>query len=196
MSRQDLFEGILASFNQAMLDDALWPVAAGLIDEFCGAKGNFLVFGDGATQDDIDIFFARFCFRGQRREDLERLYFEVYHAVDERLPRFRLLPDSRLVPALSLFTEEELKTSVVYNEALPLADCRNSLNVRLDGPEGSRIGWAIADPVEGDGWSPASSTRSWRRTRIRTCRASSATRRTGSSSGCGTSTGSPAAIPS
>ena len=73
--------------------------------------------------------------------------------MDERLPRLRLLPDSRLVPALSLFTEEELKTSVVYNEALPLADCRNGLNVRLDGPEGSRICWAIADPVEGDGWS-------------------------------------------
>ena len=44
--------------------------------------------------------------------------------------------------------------------------------------------------------SPASSTRSWRRTRIRTCRASSVTRRIGSSSGYGTSTGSPAATPS
>ena len=41
--------------------------------------------------------------------------------------------------------------------------------------------------------SPASSTRSWRRTRIRTCRASSGTRRIGFSSVCGTSTGFPAA---
>ena len=50
----------------------------------------------------------------------------------------------------------------------------------------------------GPSWtgSPASSTRSWRRTRIRTCRASSGTRRIGSSSGYGTSTGSPAATPS
>ena len=44
--------------------------------------------------------------------------------------------------------------------------------------------------------SPASSTRSWMRTRIRTCRASSGKRRIGSSSGCGTSTGSRAGIPS
>ena len=42
--------------------------------------------------------------------------------------------------------------------------------------------------------SPASPTRSWRRTRIRTCRASSGIRRIGSSSGCGTSTGSRAGI--
>ena len=41
--------------------------------------------------------------------------------------------------------------------------------------------------------SPASSTRFWRRTGPRMCRASSATRRIGSSSGCGTSTGSRAA---
>ena len=153
MSRQDLFESILTSFNSAMLDDALWPAAAGLIDEFCGAKGNFLIFGDGATQDDVDIFFARFCFGGQRREDLERLYFGTYHAVDERLPRLRLLPDSRLAPVRSLFTEEEMKTSALYNEGLEISDTSDSLNVRLDGPEGSRIVWVVADPVAGDGWS-------------------------------------------
>ena len=48
-----------------------------------------------------------------------------------------------------------------------------------------------------DGFPPAIvDANSWRRTRIRRCRASSVTRRTGYSSGCGTSTGSPAAIPS
>ena len=122
MSRQDLFERVLASLNAAALDDALWPAASGLIDEFCGAKGNMLVTGDGATQEDVDIFFARFCFRGERHADLEREYFEVWHAVDERLPRIRRLSDGRLAPVPSLFGEDELKTSALYNELMPRTD--------------------------------------------------------------------------
>ena len=155
MSRQDLYERILQSLHSCVFDDARWPAASGLIDELCGAKGNFLIFGDGAEQDDVDIFFARFCFRGQRHVEIEREYFEVYHAFDERLPRLRLLPDSQLTPVPSLFSEDEMKTSVVYNDLLPRTDTRDGFNVRLDGPDGSRIVWGLADPVEGDGWSAA-----------------------------------------
>ena len=153
MSRQDLFEHILASLQETALDDAHWPETSALIDEACGSKGNFLVSGDGNSQDDIEIFFARFCFGGQRHPELERLYFEVYHALDERLPRIRQLPDSQLVHVRSLYTEEKKKTSLVYNEGLPLSDTRDCLNVRLDGPDGSRIVWVIADPAEARGWS-------------------------------------------
>ena len=46
-----------------------------------------------------------------------------------------------------------MKISPAYNEALPRADTQDSLNVRLDGPAGSRIVWVIADPVDGEGWS-------------------------------------------
>ena len=72
---------------------------------------------------------------------------------DDRLWCRRPVPDSQVVHVSSLFTEQEIRTSPVYNEALPLADCEDSLSVRLDGPEGSRIVWVVADPVEGDGWS-------------------------------------------
>ena len=108
---------------------------------------------DGSSQDDIDIFFAQFCYRGQRHPELERLYFNSYHHLDERIPRIRKLPDSRVVHVSSLYTDAEMQTSLVYNEALPLGDTRDSLNVRLDGPDGSRIVWVIADPIDGDGWS-------------------------------------------
>ena len=153
MNRQDLFESILASLHAGVLDDALWPETSGLIDEMCGVKGNHLVLGDGMTHDDIDIFFARFCYRGKRHAALEREYFGVWHALDERLPRIRTLPDSELAPVSSLFSEDEMKTSVLYNELMPRTDARNSLSVRLDGPDGSRIVWTIADPDDGDGWS-------------------------------------------
>ena len=144
MSQQDLFEGILRSLHAAVLDDGRWPATSALIDEACGSKGNTLVSGDGASQDDINIFFARICYRGQRHPELERQYFEVYHAVDERLPRLRQLPDSLVVPTSSLYTNEEMKTSVVYNEVLPGNDSRDGFNVRLDGPDGSRIVWTVS----------------------------------------------------
>ena len=153
MNRQDLYERILASLYAAALDDARWPETAGLLDEFCGTKGNFLVTGDGAARDEVDIFFARFCFRGERDVESEREYFGVYHGIDERLPRIRTLPDGRIVSNASLFTEEEKKTSALYNEAMPRGDARDSLVVRLDGPGGSRIVWSVGDPVDG-GWSP------------------------------------------
>ena len=154
MSGQGLFEHILGSLHGAVLDDTLWPAASGLIDEACGAKGNCLATGDGGSHGDVDVFFARFCFRGERREDFERLYLERYHGCDERMPRLRELPDSHVVHVSSLYTKEEKRTSLVYNEVLALSHTRdNSLNVRLDGPKGSRIVWVLADPVDDRGWS-------------------------------------------
>ena len=153
MSRQDLFERIVASLHEATFDDALWPATSGLIDEACGSKGNMLVFADGAGEDGVEILFARFCFRGERYEDRERGYFEDYYSLDERVPRLRQLPDSQLVHVNSLFTDAEMKVSAVYNEAVVHCDARDSLNVRLDGPNGSRIHWTIADPIDGEGWS-------------------------------------------
>ena len=84
---------------------------------------------------------------------MERLYFEVYYPLDERVGRIAPLPDSRLVHVSSLYADEEASTSRVYNEFLPLYSARDGLNVRLDGPAGSHIVWPIGDPVEGDGWS-------------------------------------------
>ena len=153
MNRQELFERIVASLHEATFDDALWPATSGLIDEACGSKGNLLVFADGTSEDGVELFFVRFCFRGVHYEDREHGYFKDYYPLDERVPRLRQLPDSQLVHVNSLFTDEERKVSPVYNEAVVHCDARDSLNVRLDGPYGSRIVWTMADPIEGDGWS-------------------------------------------
>ena len=157
MSRQgkDLFERLLSSLYQAVLDDSHWPVASALIDEVCGSKGNILVSGDGGLGNDVDIYFARCCYRGERREDFESEYFRVYHHLDERGPRLRRLPDSRIVNIGELYTDQEKRTSVAYNEMLALSDTRNCLHARLDGPDGSRIIWTAADPVDDTGWSPS-----------------------------------------
>ena len=152
MSERDAFDAILAALHEAALDDASWPAAAGLVDEACGIKGNLLTHGAGASPDDHVVYLHRICFRGERWPDAERGYFEEYFAQDERVPRLRALPDSRLAHAAELFTDEEKKTSVVWNEALPLIGMRDGLTVRLDGPGGSRIFWSLADPADGNGW--------------------------------------------
>ena len=150
MNRRDAFDRILQSLHAAAFGDARWPAASGLIDEAIGVHGSLLVYGDGPMQN--DIFFARICSRGERHRELEREYFRDYYPIDERLPRIRSLPDSRLTHVPSLSTEAERKTSAVYNELLPRMLGQNGLLVRLDGPDASRTTWSIGDPVDRDGW--------------------------------------------
>ncbi len=151
MSDQDAFERILSAMYDAMLDDTRWPAASALVDEACGLKGNSLMVGEG-PKDDIRATCVGSYYRGQRRQEIEREYLEDYHPADERVPRFRQLPEGRLVHVTDLYTTEELKTSPTYNEVLRRADKQDSLNVRFDGPDGSHIAWCPADPVDSDGW--------------------------------------------
>ncbi len=107
--------------------------------------------GEG-PKNDVRGLFVGLYYRGQRRENLEREYLEHYHAIDERVPRFRKLPVSRLVHIDDLYTAEELKTSPTYNELLRRAGMQDGLNVRLPGLDGSHIGWGLNDPVDSEGW--------------------------------------------
>lgn len=153
MSERDTFDRILASLHEAALDDGRWPAASALIDDALGAEGNALVVGADQPGGDVRIFYAGFFYRGERNRELEREYFDDYYARDERIPRLRKLPDSQLVHCGDLYTDEELKSSPSYNEALSRGHTQDSINVRLDGPGGSRIVWVVNDPVGTGGWS-------------------------------------------
>jgi len=153
MNRQDLFDRFLQSLHATVLDDGRWPATSALLDDICGSKGNLLVIGDGDSSTGVDIFTARFCYRGERHVDFEREYFRDYHAIDERIPRLRDLADGRIVHVDELFDEGEKQGSVVYNEALRRSDTTNCLQVRLDGPDRSRIVWTAGDPVDDEDWS-------------------------------------------
>ncbi len=155
MSEREAFERILASLHEAALDDTRWSTASALIDDFLGVHGNCLGLGDLHSGKDIQIYFAGFFYHGQRRREWEREYLDVYYPLDERVPRLRHLPDSKLVHTADLYTEQELKTSVVHNDFSTRSHAQNSILVRLDGPNGSRILWVVNDPVDGDDWSSA-----------------------------------------
>ena len=154
MSDKDAFDAILASLHKAMLDDAHWPATFHLIDDLCGMTGNGLVVAEGSG-DDAKLVFGRYYSHGQRREDLEREYYEVYYPHDERGLRLMELSDGTLVHVPELYTEQELKTSATYNEYLLRVGGQNGLNACLDGPQRSRIVWVMADPVAGGGWGSA-----------------------------------------
>ena len=156
MSEREVFDRILASLHEVALDHAQWSSATALIDDTLRAHGSSMIFGDGHSEEDIQIYFAWSFFRGQRCRELERDYLKTYYPLDERVPRLRHAPDSQLFHTTDLYAdEEELRASVTYNELLARAHAQNSIHVRLDGPNGSRIVWGINDPVDDDGWSSA-----------------------------------------
>ena len=151
MSEQAAFARVLASLYDAMLDDTHWPATSALIDEACGLTGNAILVAEGPP-DDIRVLFVGLYYRGQRRLDLEREYLDVYHPINEAIPRQLQRPAGQLVPIPDLYTAEELKTSRTYNEALRRYQYQQGVNVLLDGPGGSRMTWSLADPVASAGW--------------------------------------------
>ena len=151
MSERLAFERVVASLYAAMLDDTRWPATSALIDEACDLTGNALMVGEG-PQDDIRVTFVGLYYRGQRRPDLEREYLDVYHPINEGIPRLRQLPDGHLVPIKDLYTAEELHTSRAYNEALLRGQYQQGVNVLLAGPGGARMTWSLADPIASEGW--------------------------------------------
>ena len=157
MSDQIAFERILAVLHNAMLDDSQWPTASGLIDEACNMKGNTLKVGEG-PKDELRVNCIGLYYRGERRTDLERWYFDHFYAIDERVARVRQLPDSRLVQIKDLYTAEELKISPAFNEGLLRGHYQHGLNVRMDGLDGSHMTWSLGDPVFSKGWGSSQTT--------------------------------------
>ncbi len=151
MGHQDNFDRIVSALHEAALDDTLWPSTSALIDEAVGMVGTHLLILSGQTRTDLKIIFERSTYSGRPVEwDLE--YAQHYFPHDERVPRFLRLPDSRVVHVPTLYTEQEWKTSPTPNELLRRSHGRNGLNMRLDGPDGLHIAWALADSTDPNGW--------------------------------------------
>ena len=153
MSRQDAFERIVGLLNEAMFDESLWLQISALIDESLMSKGNHLVFSNRSWNEDIEVFFMRFCYRGEHLTALEREYFETYYPVDDHLPGLSKLRDSEIAHVRDTFRGQDLAKSVMYNEAMPRFGFQNGLNVRMDGPFDSRIIFGVADTVDSREWS-------------------------------------------
>ena len=150
MNPDDAFERCLAALHEAALDDALWPAATTLIEEACGAVGNFLVVGEGSDHKRVD--FARLLYRGEDRPDMAREYFTTWFPHDEAPRRRMALVEGQLAHARELYTEGELKTSVAFNEGWRRLGGQDSLTVHFGAPDELRMVWVLGDPASGDGW--------------------------------------------
>ena len=151
VSPDDAFERILGLLHEATLDDSRWPATSALIDEACGIGGSNLVVGERSGDTDR-IYFSRYLYRGESREDLAREYLTTYYPDDAGMRRLMERPEGRLVHLPDLYTEDERKTSVAYNEGWRRVGAQNGLNVHFDEPDGLRLVWSIGNPAGGDGW--------------------------------------------
>ena len=153
MSQQDKFDRVIAALHDAMLGDAHWQAASALIDDACGTKGSHLIVVDGHARNRPDWLFDRLYYHGESRADIAQEYVNDFFSIDERIPRLMRLPDRHVIHVTNLLTDRELKNSPTYNDALLRADCQDSLNLRMDGPDGLDILMGLADPTEPGGWS-------------------------------------------
>ena len=78
VNHHDLSDRVIALLHKATLDDAHWQVASNLIIDACEIKGHGLFVGAGSGAN-AEILAAGFYYPDQRRQDLERLYFENYY---------------------------------------------------------------------------------------------------------------------
>ena len=157
MIQQDQFNRIITALHDAALDDTVWPSALGLVNAAVGTVGSHLLILSGQTRADLEIRFESIHYFGQPGE-WDQGYRQRYFPHDERMPRFLRLSDSRVVHVPTLYTAREWKTSPTPNELLRRSYGRNGLNVRLDGPGGLHIGWALADPLDPSGWGSEQTT--------------------------------------
>ena len=149
------FDLILAALHEVALGRAPWSRPSLLIDETLRTHGSSLLLADGDPDEDVRIHFAWTLYRGEEHPELERYYYENFYAIDERAPRMRKAPDGRLLHMRDVYTPKELKTSAAYNALRTRGRSGDGINVRLDGPRGSRITWVIHDPLDGAGWASA-----------------------------------------
>ena len=154
MGAREAFAGVLPALCNATLDGTLWPAASARIDEALGTLASSLVIDEG-PEGDLRILFAASHYRGQRREDLGQDYLQNDYPWDERMPRIRRLPGSKLVHFAGLCTDRELKTSRACNEFVLPSHGQNGMVARVKEPDGSHMNWALHNPVTVGTWEAA-----------------------------------------
>ncbi|MDE2806737.1 MAG: LuxR C-terminal-related transcriptional regulator [Gemmatimonadota bacterium] len=150
--QENMFERTLLALSEAALDDSRLVSAAAMISDLVRATGHSIAWGDPSATHAPEVFFAR-CFAGtERRKDWERAYFGDCWGRDECIPRLHSLQDGQCALIRDLYTDEEKKTSPVYNEFRRVTRSQDGLFVVLDGSDGCRVLWSIADSTEPEGW--------------------------------------------
>ncbi|WP_420462411.1 helix-turn-helix transcriptional regulator [Candidatus Palauibacter sp.] len=152
MTEQDRFERTLSSLYEAALGDATWVSAATLINDTIGTGGHGLSYGDPCGGVEPKVFLHRLFVGRERREDLEQLYLRDYFRRDEVILRLFGLRDGEVAYKSDLYTDQEKKTSTVYNEFRRVNQSQKGLFMVFDEPDGRAIVWSVGNSAERGGW--------------------------------------------
>ena len=152
MTEQDRFERTLASLYKAALADVNWVSAAALVNDTIRTGGHGLSYGDPCGGVEPKVFLHRLFVGRERREDLEQLYLRDYFRRDEVILRLFGLRDGEVYYKSDLYTDQEKKTSAVYNEFRRVNQSQNGLFMVFDEPDGRAIVWSVGNSAERGGW--------------------------------------------
>ena len=156
MSEREAFDAILASLHETALDRAHWSSATALIDDALRHARQ----QHGVRRRRLRRRTSGSSLRGRSSADNGTGQWSGNTSrpttTGTNDPRASgNCPTAGWSISPTSTPDEELKTSAAYNELMVRAHAGNSINVRLDGPGGSRIVWVVNDPIDGDGWSSA-----------------------------------------
>ena len=148
------FERIVATLQEAALDDAAWPRALALIGDACAMHSSHLAVVD-AGEKGPEYVFGMWRGPGGALDALEREYAEHYFAADERVRRLLMMPAGSLVHIADLYTASEQSTSPVCTEFLPRWGLENQISVRLNALDGLHLFWTVTRTGAQGGWRAA-----------------------------------------
>ena len=154
MGQHDIFERILTSMHEAALRDGGWTAISALVDEACGTKGSNSSFCEVYADAGPRSFSRGPATAANATRSWSGCTSTTTTGTTNAAQACGDRPMDNWSMSTTPFSERQKKTSAPYNEGLPVADFQDSLNVRLDGPKGSRIFRALADPVDSHGWTP------------------------------------------
>lgn len=152
MSAEDRFEVVVENLYRAALADVSWVSVAASINDLIRTVGHSLTYAEAKSGGVPGIHLARVFVGRERRSDLEQLYFRDYYPRDEAIPRLYGLRHSELVHKSDVYTDEEKKASVAYNEFRCVHGTENGIFVGIDGEDGDGIVMSCGNSTEREGW--------------------------------------------
>ena len=152
MVTQDSFDLALGHLYKAALGDERWVSVSGRINDLVRTNGHSVTFVDIGANGKPSIRLSRFFVGSEHRIDLERLYYRDYFWRDEAIPRLDGLVDGEVVRKADLYTDEEKKTSVVYNEFRQPNATQNGFFMGIGGLDGCATVLSFGNTIERDGW--------------------------------------------
>ena len=152
MAAEDKFERVLVNLYKAALGDVTWVSAAALINDMLRTSGHSVTYAEVGPGGEPEIHLSRFFLGTEHRDDLEHLYYRDYFWRDEAIPRLYGLRDGELVRKSDLYTDQEKKTSAVYNEFRRVNGTQNGLFMGLEAMDGCSTVLSFGDSTERGGW--------------------------------------------